>query len=268
MKNYFIVLALVFVALGCDECEEAAANGAQSCTNDAACEDGNPCTIDFCLGDCGLCYHLDVSCATGEQCNPQTGECSIQCTTNRTCANAEGGVYDCQFSYCDAGWCTCGEVYQTEMPNKVADSCNGSTTPTGAPAECATGADCNDGNSCTMDQCIDCACVNDWFGWDPGLSHFVCDDGNPCTNDWCSHGQSGSPAGCMSESMCLAEGTTCVLNTPEDAYSLELYDEFMCAVDQCLPSPAPNFVCIQVDGVAGVCDDYGNCVHGTPADYN
>lgn len=48
----------------------------------------------------------------------------------------------------------------------------------GAPA-CSVPGECDDGDPCTTDTCVDNACVN---------TPIDCDDGDPCTNDSCVNG--------------------------------------------------------------------------------
>ncbi|QDV90002.1 hypothetical protein RAS2_10780 [Phycisphaerae bacterium RAS2] len=52
--------------------------------------------------------------------------------------------------------------------------------------ECFEDEDCDDGNPCTIDECINFVCVNTPVA-DPccGIN---CDDGNPCTTDTCADG--------------------------------------------------------------------------------
>ena len=122
------------------------------------CDDGNPCTDDFCSPSSGCSHQANtVGCSDG---NP--------CTADDACALGKcvgGGAPSCS----DNNVCT-------------SDSCSPINGCTHAPAN--DGAGCDDGSVCTgNDTCGGGICL-------PGAS-LVCDDKNPCTNDTCN-----SKSGC------------------------------------------------------------------------
>ena len=117
-----------------------------------ACDDGNGCTIDYCLNN--FCRHTapkNDCCMTNGDCND--GDC---CTWDQCILSGDAGI--CQ--YLAIGGCACS----------MADS--------------AAGTACNDNNLCTMDAC-DCGkCSHSAI---PGccLDKFDCDDNDPATQDAC-----------------------------------------------------------------------------------
>jgi hypothetical protein len=65
---------------------------------------------------------------------------------------------------------------------KNSQCCSGicdEATDTCAPPECQDASDCDDGDPCTDDLCINGMCVN---------TPKTCDDGDPCTDDLCIDG--------------------------------------------------------------------------------
>ncbi|MCC6623166.1 MAG: hypothetical protein IT385_18045 [Deltaproteobacteria bacterium] len=135
------------------------------------CDDGDPCTRDFCAADgcgheaipgCGGCDGCDDNDpCTLDRCNAQTGECFYEgnpecCTNNEQCR--------------DGNPCT-------------ADSCRDDGTCRhellpipGCTAACDEQADCDDGQFCSLDSCVNGQCQRQLRD---------CDDGDPCTFDLC-----------------------------------------------------------------------------------
>ena len=114
-------------------------NACVACVIDAHCDDGNPCTTDDCFF--GICSNLDNSlpCDDGDF-----------CTSGDTCSAGicVGASSTCTGLLCDAPNLRC--------------------------VECFVDADCpSDGVSCTVDRCVDGACV-----YEP--NDFACDDGLFC----------------------------------------------------------------------------------------
>jgi len=185
----------------CDTLTDINDNGCQQCTLPADCDDANPCTNDDCVGSlCQYTYNT-IPC---EDADP--------CTTNDTCS---------------AGVCTGGPPLDGDSDGYVSDACpggddcldsNGSVNPGAtegppgdptctdgldnecdgdtdaledldcAAAPCTVPADCNDGNPCTNDDCVNLHCSYI-------ANTLPCDDADPCTeNDTCFDGTcSGSP---------------------------------------------------------------------------
>jgi fibronectin type 3 domain-containing protein len=107
----------------------------------------------------------------------------------------------------------------------------------GDPCECMN---CDDGNACTEDSCVDGACVN---------KPKDCDDGDPCTLDACVDGAcSSEPKNCDDGDPCTVDscvGGTCV-NEPKDCD-----DGDPCTVDSC-----ENGECVHI---LMDCDDGNPC---------
>jgi hypothetical protein len=155
-------------------------NTCQPGTGTLNCDDGNPCTDDYCDPQLG-CQHANnnESCDDGNACTIldacSGGSCSgtlIVCNdsnvcTTDSCVPATGCVFAANNNACDDGnACTTGDV------------CSGGSCQPG------TGAlNCNDNNPCTNDSCVPatgCAHANNTA---------ACDDGNACTvGDACSGG--------------------------------------------------------------------------------
>lgn len=144
------------------------------------CDDGNPCTIDYCYAGspvCG-CVHQPINC---NDANP----CTADRCVNGLCVNAaepfEG--QPCSDSYL----CTVNEVCVRGACVGEPRVCPVSPNPclavvcsefAGGPCTTVTvtGADCDDARDCTIgDTCFAGICR--------GRSR--CDDANPCTLDLC-----------------------------------------------------------------------------------
>ncbi|MBM4355893.1 MAG: hypothetical protein FJ109_19245, partial [Deltaproteobacteria bacterium] len=146
----------------------------------ADCNDGNPCTKDWCDPELG-CTH-----------GPGAGSCDDKnpCTVGDACklgscvgepksCPSDGNV--CTKDYCDP---TSGCVYQPLTLG--AGSCSDSNACTAGDfckaGVCQGGSAvaCDDKNPCTKDWCDPMiGCVNDPLTLPP----VSCDDGNPCTSD-------------------------------------------------------------------------------------
>jgi len=173
------------------------------CTASSECNDGNLCTTDACVaGMCSFtpkdCSALSGMCTTGV-CDVATGQCISQpkppttacddgdiCTVADSCDGAGGCVgmpKDCNDNdSCTADTCV------------AAVGCTHSTLPDGSPCDdgdicttvdvctggvcagtvnpncCQTASQCDDGDACTIDQCVANTC-----------SHSVAPNGTPCT---------------------------------------------------------------------------------------
>ena len=207
-------------------------------TNGAACEDGNPCTInDVCNG---------ATCIAGIA-NPcdDGNVCSFDgCTTLAGCFHTQATVA----TLCDDGDpCTSG------------DSCTGITC-VGAGA-----ATCDDGNACTTDACasgVGCTHTN---------NSTVCDDGNICTLvDNCLGGTCvGSVKSCSDNNVCTADNCDpktgyCVFvplafGVCEDGNACTISDQ--CLTGICKPGALRN--CDDGDActVDGCTPGTGDCTH-------
>jgi hypothetical protein len=99
---------------------------AQPCQNASECDDGDPCTLDDCMG--GVCdFAPDDECG-----NPGGGK---PCKSDVDCADGNPCTYDL---------CGFGQCFPVQIPN------------CGQP--CAGDMSCNDNEPCTIDSCINGAC--------------------------------------------------------------------------------------------------------------
>ena len=215
------------------------------CITDAACDDGNPCSVDRCV-EGGCVYGV----AGDPRCCGSAGDCDDgdPCTEDRCdawrCANARRsfcctGDQDCDDGDpCTRDFCSAG-VCDSDLPH---------------PDCCAVDADCDDQEACTEDRCLTGLCVHPRTGVETACDCFGtgdCDDGNPCTLDRCianrcdylSSGGDGSGTG--REIECCTGPATCRLSA-EDAVTV--CDWFVCVEETLAPC-----------GVAADCDDSDAC---------
>ncbi len=183
------------------------------------CDDKNLCTDDFCLN--GECYNfknnnagcqpscVDVPCSdddicTDDVCNVTTGECSYPVTSGAL------------FLGCKDNCITDSDCVTSDpsLIGKCIDASEGRRCAfrrNPASGRCKTAKDCQDGDSCTDNVCINGFCAkyavpgcagkdNDGNGIpdnqeppkDPTDPNFECqfdgqcDDRNKCTKDWCN----------------------------------------------------------------------------------
>lgn len=189
------------------------------CVAKNLCDDGNPCTFDFCgpaadgkvgcqnLALVGACKPSGIAandkCTVGECVAAANGKDPPSCVAKPLCSdkpclpavcNPSNGV--CTFAgpqadgeACDDGnicteatTCSGGKCKGTPLKCDDGNPCtvNGVCDPLlGCSYTPAASAPCNDGNGCTVDD----ACSNGkCAGKTPTLP---CDDGNPCTTDAC-----------------------------------------------------------------------------------
>jgi subtilisin-like proprotein convertase family protein len=129
------------------------------CKDDAACDDGESCTNDYCSE--GLCKNDWIVDGNGAKCC-HAGIANVAAVCN-------DGKF-CTVDSCDegAGWCK--------------------NESNGDPICCEADPDvnCDDSNVCTLDRCIAHVCRHGPVS-DPLCCNnsTECDDGNPCTDDLC-----------------------------------------------------------------------------------
>jgi len=177
------------------------------CFKSSDCDDGNPCTGDFCHEASGLCEYIVLEdglacedanpCTSGDLCrggvcgSPVTCEDGDLCTFDfcdreiGRCLNQPVTCNDgnsCTSEVCDrqTGRCvirpdtgvTCDDGDRCTAPDVCVQDATGAVT-------CQGGAStCDDRNACTADVCdpLTGQCAN---------VPVACDDGNPCTFDFC-----------------------------------------------------------------------------------
>jgi len=251
---------------------------------DPKCSDGDPCTVDFCDEDTGVCIHNHNPgwCSQNSDCN-QNQTC-VGCICTDTCNNTCFSN-PCYVNECRDGTCV---------------------TLSSHPGCCLTPTDCNDGNDCTRKQCIDNACVydqpagtctklGDCYGWGvcinctcvlignvPGHCNNTadCDDGDPCTLDICqTNGECHwntvpnccevlqdcpDPPSPCNQKVCL--GHTCVYFLPPGlcAWDGDCHGFDVCVDCSCIPGPGCKFdeQCNdQMTCTIDICKTDGNCSH-------
>ena len=145
-----------------------ATSWAQSCNTDIECDDGIPCTDDFCFGSISrTCIHTS-NCDDG-----------AFCTGNEACCSLPGGCGGTAFGDCIAGSAPCAAG---DFCDEGANTCVG----------CILDSHCDDGNGCTADFCSAGVCSNNPITG-------ACSDGDPCTTgDTCNLGVcEGTPLDCQ-----------------------------------------------------------------------
>jgi hypothetical protein len=177
------------------------------------CDDENNCTVDTCDEGIGDCVH-DATVLQGLGCDDGDA-----CTANDACVEdrCEGQKKDCD----DSNACT-------------ADGCDPETGVCVHEKDPMTGAPCEDGNPCTIeDRCADGACVSGKLK--------NCDDNRPCTADRCNEesgecehsGDEVDGEQCTDTNICTLDdvcaGGFCV-GTPKDCE-----DDDPCTTDSCNP---------------------------------
>ncbi|NOZ01228.1 MAG: hypothetical protein GXP54_04985 [Deltaproteobacteria bacterium] len=123
------------------------------CTGKKGCDDGNPCTDDYCDNEAGKCRHEPLNEGQCDDLNP--------CTLDDACfaGTCTGTPNPCD----DANPCTLDKCLPEQGCLHPPDN----------------GAPCDDGNLCTLkDKCSDGKCESGAIK--------VCNDQNPCTNDKCN----------------------------------------------------------------------------------
>lgn len=161
MKTTWVILGSFLVALA-----PPVVRAGGTCSNDADCNDNNPCTADDCIvpvPGIGVCVHVALS---GNTCPDDGNFCTDDVCASGVCSHPGRSGVNCAD---DNNPCTsdfCNSTGQCTHP------------PRSGPA-CAS-----DGNSCTNDVCASGACTHP-----PLPSGSACDDSNDCTSsDVCGTG--------------------------------------------------------------------------------
>ena len=212
------------------------------------CNDNNVCTDDTCNTSSG-CVHTPVggrSCSDGDPCNGlevcnAAGTCvagtPLTCNDNNPCTNdACVTGTGCVFTNSSAGTlCSDG------------NACNGVETCDGAGV-CSPGIapNCNDGNSCTADSCVNATPL----GQNP-CQHTNDPAGTSCSNDLCH------PATCNASGQCIVgTPTNCDDGNPCTADSCDAVmgcQHSILTGNSCTPPPSSC-------APSGMCDATGTCV--------
>ncbi len=121
------------------------------CTSTAACDDGDPCTLDSCLE--GQCKHA-----------PQQGCCKLdsECSSTDVCAKAvcDQAAHTCKTA--PVANCCKADKDCPAIKSCTLTSCDlqaNQCTSKPKPGCCGQDADCDDKDQCTKDLCIDEKCT-------------------------------------------------------------------------------------------------------------
>ncbi|MBI5506977.1 MAG: hypothetical protein HY899_19490 [Deltaproteobacteria bacterium] len=164
---------------GAPECANVCNETAGDCnvTAGTPCtDDGNGCTDNACNGT-GACAATNnaAACQDGIFCNGADTCASGSCSQHGgdPCLDGVG----CTLDVCDEGVDTCSNTPQDSACDDAL-FCNGAET-CDPQADCQSGsAPCTDGNSCTVDNCLE---ADDSCSYDPLPELAQCDDGSKCT---------------------------------------------------------------------------------------
>ncbi|MBP47299.1 MAG: hypothetical protein CMH53_05120, partial [Myxococcales bacterium] len=259
-----------------------------------ACDDGNKCTKDSCVGATGACKHEVIvgcggACKIDQHCEDNNVRTSDVCKAGKCVWSPASGPCD------DGNKCTdkdsCGNSVCTGL-KKVCDDANPCTndgclpgtgcvhldnaapcddfdqctlSDTCAKGKCSAGVTkpCDDGDKCTTNQCNPAtgACV---FKGIPGCGGYCttvsdCDDNNPCTTESCNQGKCSSvvnQATCDDGSQCTT-GDSCKDGKCVSGKAKVCDDKDPCTVDGCDPSNAACTTKPAAEGTA--CDDDNKC---------
>jgi len=262
-----------------DPCTEQDACSGGVCLGSVAkdCQDGNPCTDDFCVPLAG-CSHANNKapcedgnvCTLGDKClgglcNPGA---AMSCDDGNVCTDdacdlVKGCIHSNNKSLCDdQNACTTGDVCaggvclgKGSLDCDDGNPCTKDTClPGGGCKNDAVAAPCNDGDPCTVgDFCVAGLCK-------PGPAT-DCNDGNVCTKDGCDpnsglcthaavDGNCDDGNKCTTSDVC--KSGKCVGESP-----LDCDDKEVCTTDWCDPATG----CVHKVNSAP-CDDKDLCTTG------
>jgi cysteine-rich repeat protein len=258
------------VTLDCDDgnpCTDDAC-GQEGCTatpNIAPCDDGNQCTKgDGCKA--GACTYTElVACNDGNPCTHDACDPGTGCTQTFNTSPCNDNDLCTLGDACKDGGCLPGEgnLPCTDGNPCTDDACAPALGCVFEPNE----ADCDDKNTCTVvDTCVQGSCL--------GAGGVLCDDGNPCTLDnclpdnGCTH--SNNLGGCSDGNPCTLDDT-CVNGDCASGQTFSCDDGNPCTDDECDPKlgcifKPSNAPC--EDGNPCTEDDacnQGTCTSGKPA---
>ncbi len=239
------------VSLPCDDddpCTDDACDPEQGCVytlNEAACDDGNFCTVnDTCGG--GVCGGSDNLCDDNDKCTLDT------CSFGAGCEHEPTECFDCD-DLCTVPVCDPDVGVWEYIP-----TCDDGSVCTIDSCDELTGqciyyqVDCDDGDVCTLDSCFAVTGCNN-------INHplpVLCDDGNLCTlKDHCSEGEcvGTTPLNCDDSNPCTDDSCDgdigCVHITHDGACddSNACTDGDTCKNGLCIPGPKTD------------CDDDNEC---------
>ncbi len=253
-------------------------------TDEAACDDTNPCTEDLCDPAKANCAHNNQ---TGAACEADNNACTVgDACQDGTCV--VGKAKDCNdknvctLDSCDlAKGCT-----HSQDDGKPCDAdgslCTQGDVCLAGACKQGTQTGCDDGNPCTIDGCdkksgqCTAAALDDGVPCDDGTlctekdacklgtckgKAVVCEDNNPCTADVCDAKagcklQKLSGAACEDDNACTV-GDVCGEGQCKAGIAKVCSDGNGCTVDTCKAKAG----CKYAPGT-GACDDGNVCTAG------
>ena len=306
----------------CDDdnpCTDDGCKADSGCThkaNAASCDDGDPCTTGEACKDsqCVPAQVLPCECSATQDCAAKDNDdlcdgalicdksslpwrCKIDPLTVVTCDTKEDGA--CEVTQCLPATGKCKQLDKADEASCSPgdDACVGGKCVFGICIPTGKSPDCDDGNTCTADQCspasgcanlaaplvgkacddgdactAGAACV---AGSCAGGKELACDDGNACTVDvclsqqGCSH-KSGLLEGkkCDDGDACSA-GDSCVAELCKAVTATDCGDGNACTVDLCHSSKGCLHDPDALDGVgckdADACTTSESCTAGVCA---
>ncbi len=146
----------------------------RSCTIDADCDDGDPCTAETCpIGTCSYeASPIGTPCARGVCLGTWPTEC-VACVSDAQCTSAAAPQCDVSSNTCVAciAASDCADDGEACTLEACVDgACTATPAPAGAPCEggvcledgvcvaCFTHEHCDDGDACTVDACVQQVC--------------------------------------------------------------------------------------------------------------
>ena len=173
--------------------------GCERAADDSLCDDGAACTTDRC-GDASCVHEPDhLACDDGISCTQDRCEAGIGCRRTPLSTECDDGNV-CTDDVCAAGvGCT---SLANSAPCDDGDPCTTNERCYEGLCSATEGADCDDGNRCTDDVCLPGVGCTHQANADP------CNDGDFCTtDDHCKSGacQGGAPLDCDDTNPCTQD---------------------------------------------------------------
>ena len=243
------------------------------------CDDGNPCTDDFCSPMAGCSHQANTApcddsdlCTVGDKCNASlcAPGAPLPCDDNNPCtqdlcqandgcafvainAPCDDGNQCTSDDHCSAGKCTSDQAVECDDGNPcTTDLC----LPGGGCTFVPNAAPCDDGDLCTSgDVCQLAECQ-------PGAP-VECDDGNLCTADACLDGKclhTPTDLVCDDQNACTV-GDKCSEGACKGFFALKCDDDNLCTSDYCDPGQGCTYVLN-----SSPCDDGNVCTFGDHCD--
>ena len=262
MARWSLVLGLVLTlgVAGCtnggggtgeDDTTVDAGGDATLCTEDAACDDENPCTKDKCTDGACVWTPAENTCDDGDPCTENDmcveGECA---GAMKAC---DDGVYCNGAEACNPVTGTCEDGVAPEIDDDVPCTLDECDEEDDKVVHVPNDALCDDGNTCTANVCDETlGCL------DTILDGEACEDGSLCTEDDTCDGDTciGEPVVCDDGEFCNGLETCDPENGDcADGEAPELDDGLDCTVDAC--DEDADAVTHTPDD--GLCDDENTC---------